>query len=299
MMNRETFTNNLILALHELLGDGYTITHEISTKNNDTKCEGILIKSEDSPLAPNFFIDPLYQDYLGGDNIFVISRRLVRSYHDEMERRRNFNFSYFIKAYDRIAFRLVNTALNRELLEALPHRDFLDLSIVYYIPIPMDDETFATCAITYDLMEQMSLTESDLYELASANTPRLLEGKFQSMESLLAELAEKFDIPVKHEGNSKSLMYVVTNKYGINGASTILYDGFLKETLGGLGYDKFLMLPSSVHECIFVPYYKDYILEDYFNVMVSQVNKKHVADHEILAGHAYIYNVATGLFTVA
>lgn len=299
MMNRETFTKTLINQLHELLGEGYTVKCEVISKNNGTRHEGILIKSDASPLAPSFYTEQLYQAYLDGESIFVISRKVVRAYHEETEKRKNFNFSYFKKAYDRVAFRLVNKEWNSELLEDVPHRNFLDLAIVYYIPIPFDDETYATCAITYDLMEQMELTEEELYELAVANTPKLFEGKFQPMGSLLCEMAERLGIPLNDFADSETLMYIVSNQKAMYGASAILYDGFLKKNLEGLGYDKLLILPSSVHECILIPYYKDFILVDYFNCMIRQINEEQVEAHEVLADHAFIYDLANDTITVA
>ncbi len=83
-------------------------------------------------------------------------------------------------------------------------------------------------------------------------------------------------------------MLTLTNKRRYNGAVCIYYPSVLKEVSETLNSD-LIIIPSSIHETIIVPYLGDGDVEC-CNNMIREVNKQHVAAEEVLSDHAYIYD---------
>lgn len=79
-------------------------------------------------------------------------------------------------------------------------------------------------------------------------------------------------------------MFVVTTHLGYRGAAAILDTEMLK---GRLGKGKYVMLPSSIHEVILVPYESDMNLNA-LKEMVMSINASMVADEEQLGNEAYL-----------
>ena len=73
-----------------------------------------------------------------------------------------------------IVFRLINTERNKEYLKDKPHREFLDLSIVYNIMYHSSIGTIVSQAITNEMAKSLELSEEQLFAYATVNTRRLL-----------------------------------------------------------------------------------------------------------------------------
>ena len=108
--------------------------------------------------------------------------------------------------------------------------------------------------------------------------------------------SDAFDEVLKPEGNEPD-MYVLTNKQGINGASTLYYPGCLKKLVRKLKTDKVIILPSSIHEVILIRWEADMEAES-INRMITEVNLNNVPEDEILSEHAYLYDKQTDKITI-
>ena len=86
-------------------------------------------------------------------------------------------------------------------------------------------------------------------------------------------------------------MYVCSNTSKINGAGVILYDGLLKEFADRVD-NNFYILPSSIHETLFIPDAGD-VDVNYLKQMVRDVNTTQVAPDEILSDNVYYYDRLT------
>ena len=110
---------------------------------------------------------------------------------------------------------------------------------------------------------------------------------YDSADALDEEMMETFfDMNVYED--SAFPMYVATNVFKMNGACILLYDGVLKKFAEKIGSD-FYILPSSVHEVIFVPANGDMDAR-YLIQMVKEVNATEVAPDEVLSDNVYIYH---------
>ena len=72
-----------------------------------------------------------------------------------------------------VLLKLIYTQDNVELLKELPHRDYLDLSIIYFLVTDKNDEMMKTVLITNEMLEKSNLTENQLYRMALSNTQKM------------------------------------------------------------------------------------------------------------------------------
>ena len=79
-------------------------------------------------------------------------------------------------------------------------------------------------------------------------------------------------------------MLVCTNEQSVFGASVILYDDFVKQFKN----QKIIVLPSSIHEVIVIPY-TEKLLEE-VRGWVAQVNYEVVDTTEQLSNNVYVYD---------
>lgn len=81
-------------------------------------------------------------------------------------------------------------------------------------------------------------------------------------------------------------IYVLTNSRGYLGASALLYKNVLPAFSKKMGTDLYI-LPSSIHEVILLPVQgqKKELLQD----MVEEINRKELANEDILSNTVYQY----------
>ena len=86
---------------------------------------------------------------------------------------------------------------------------------------------------------------------------------------------------------------VITNNSGIKGASSILNEELMKNISKKGHTNKFVLLPSSIHEVLLVPVAEkpsDLEMKDY-NEIVMEVNTQEVSENERLSDHAYYIEI--------
>ena len=208
----------------------------------------------------------------------------------------------FSTAKENIVFQLINTEQNREMLKNMPSREFQDLSVVYRWVIANDENGMQSAVVTEGLANQLGLNEEELFKLAAENTRRINPPVVKSMNDIMKEMFLKDGMPpemiemmiadIPPEGT----MYVVTNKSGINGASSMLYEDKLFELATKLDSDLYIM-PSSIHETICVSTSMGNPEE--LAAMVAEVNMTNVELNERLSNQVYFYDKDLRKLTMA
>lgn len=134
-----------------------------------------------------------------------------------------------------------------------------------------------------------------MYQLAEHNTPELLPIEIKSMDDVMREVLIK---QMGEEGCEEVLeeleqiqgappLYVMSNISGINGASSMLTGGVLKEFADSQKAD-LVILPSSVHEVLLIPREEGLDFEELFQ-MVRSVNETTVPEVDRLSDQVYQY----------
>ena len=144
---------------------------------------------------------------------------------------------------------------------------------------------------------------NELYRIAKNNTQKRYKGSVFNMIEIMGEIISHnvdniepnivddfFEMNFTYEDNMIP-MFVATNNKKVNGAGVILYEGLLKTFAKKIGSD-FYILPSSIHEVIFVPANGDMDVR-YLIQMVKEVNATEVSPSEVLSDNVYKYHADT------
>lgn len=188
----------------------------------------------------------------------------------------------------KIYAKLINAEHNKEMLETVPHRRFLDLAVVYYVSFEGEDgQRNSMEQVSNKFMALWGKDEEILYQTAMENMRAAGEAVFVSMETVIKQIYPKADIPEEVKDYDAG-MYILTNKSKEYGASELLDRSTLQMIADKVG-DKFIILPSSIHECIIL---RMHSVPEYEKLaeMVQEVNDTEVREEERLSYHVYVYS---------
>lgn len=303
--NITAFTERIITQLQKTFPK-YNVYVSNVTKNNDTSITGVTVAPHPTGLAPIIYMEPYFEKMQQNYPFERIMKDIITSVQETIDcnvlKEINYkNMQDFNKVKNRICYKLVNTALNRNTLEKLPHRDYLDLSIIYYILLNANATETISARVTNELMQHWNINEETLFELASKNTPKINRGVVMTMDTVLKQTSAKYE---KHKNfdfdKSKPTfpmvpLYVATTWDKSYGAAVLLYKDVLKTIGAKIG--SLCIIPSSVHEFIFTPYGKN-SAEDVNNI-IRTVNQNELKPNEILSYNCYHYNAETDELTIA
>ena len=301
MITIEVFTEIIKSEMEKIYSSKCKVDVLNVVKNNGLHLTGITICNRESNMAPTIYLDGYFADYKDGRTMENICKEIVQVY-EKNKVQKDFSLEQvtdFKNVKDRICFKLVNREKNAELLADTPYVEYQDLAIVFYILISKDKNGITSITVRNSLMDMWGMDADILYHLAKKNTQRLFRGRVSSMMEVMAEiigdsadaLEEEmveafFDMDVYED--SAFPMYVATNIFKMNGACILLYDGVLEKFAEKIGGD-FYILPSSVHEVLFVPANGDMDAR-YLIQMVREVNATQVAPDEVLSDSVYMYH---------
>ncbi len=144
------------------------------------------------------------------------------------------------------------------------------------------------------LMKEWGVDEDRLYKDMMANMEASDDTELSTIESVLGEM-DTFLLPVEKE---PTYLYIATNKSRYLGAVKLLDKKFLKEAAAKFGSD-FMILPSSIHELLFLPLHEDMAPALHLAQIVKEVNDYVVSEEEILSYKIYRYSDADGTVTIA
>ena len=298
----DLFADVVKAGLEEAHPECCVMVHKV-TKNNNLVLTGISIRSREVNLAPTIYMDGYYNDYKNGRPVMEIIAEVERAY-DTYKVEQDFDVNSitdFNHVQDKICYKLVNRDKNKELLSDAPYLPFHDLAVIFYVVVSEDRVGTGTVTVHNHLMEMWGNPDiKELYRIAKNNTQRRYKGRVSNMMEIMGEIISYsadnvdsdvvdafFEMDSVYEDNMMP-MFVATNNKKVNGAGVILYDGLLRTFAEKIGGD-FYILPSSVHEVLFVPANGD-IDARYLIQMVKEVNATEVSPDEVLSDNVYMYH---------
>lgn len=301
----DLFSEVVKAGLEETHPECSVMVHKV-TKNNNLVLTGISIRSREVNLAPTIYMDSYYNDYKDGRPVSEIIAEVERAY-DAHKVEQDFDVNSitdFNHVQDKICYKLVNRDKNKELLSDAPYLPFHDLAVIFYVVVSEDRVGTGTVTVHNHLMEMWGNPDiKELYRIAKNNTQKRYKGRVSNMMEIMGEIISHsadnvdpdvvdafFEMDSVYEDNMMP-MFVATNSKKVNGAGVILYDGLLRSFAEKIGGD-FYILPSSVHEVIFVPANGDMDAR-YLIQMVKEVNATEVAPDEVLSDNVYMYHADT------
>lgn len=258
-------------------------------KNNGVVLYGITIYTEGCNIMPTLYLESYYEDYKNGKPIKDVACEFMREYERSLINE-NINIDFF-EDYEQVkpllGYKLLNADMNKDLLQEVPHKRYLNLAIVCYCNIVDDRIGKGTILIRNEHLDIWGIKAEQLIEDAMrsikvTNPPELI-----NMADLLREL---YDEPGQLI-YGKIPMWVLTSKNRQFGAAAIVYGNWL-EYIADVIEEDYYVLPSSIHEVIILPKKHAMDKDDLVN-MVREINEEQLDTEELLANNVYFYNIDT------
>ncbi len=293
----EEFKENILEKIRDFYGESADVDTIKINKNNGLSYEGIRIlhRGAEHKIFPLIRLDALYEAYSSSEMDMeecvkkVCSEsetnEITESMEDFVKRIRNWDF--IRKSIYPI---LLTTKDNGELLEKLVSVPMLDLSVAYIIRMKIEDGTSGNIKITRQIFDEFKISPEELHRQAMENLKK--DGYvFCEIEALMLKILniERFETE-QEDDEERIKAYVLTNASGTYGAAGILNEELLRQFAGDQDY---FILPSSIHETIFVPA-TDMSDKETFDNMVAETNSTVVDVEERLSDHCYFYDGGTG-----
>ena len=172
-----------------------------------------------------------------------------------------------------------NVEANADVLTKVPYRLVQeDIAMVYKIVIKEDHNGGATAMIDNELLEHWGISESELHDVAIANSMRDYPLNIESMSEICGIYDENAPINLVVHDSSRSQLV---------GAATLFYPGSLEMIAASVG-SGFTVIPSSTQEFLIFDE-KGPCSAAELNEIVKTVNQTLDAGM-ILSNHAYHYD---------
>ena len=298
-MKIEDFMEKVKNSVIEKLGKEYQVTVCKSDKNNGVVCTGLRVQKNDCSVAPLIYLDEHFRQYKNGNTTlssivkYVVKESRKKSPCVDIQQ-----YLIYENIRKNVVYRLVNTESNRDLLEDIPHLEFLDLSIIFRCLVTQEDIGSASILIHNVHMKLWDITIQELYQDAVMNTPRLEEYEIKSMTEVMREIMTEENSDgsgqdaYMEEFSDSVPLYVLSNKNRIEGAGCMLYPDLMKDFSDTIG-SSFYIIPSSVHESLLLPPKEDVQGGEIRN-MIKEINDTQVSIEERLSYSLYYYDKDEG-----
>lgn len=257
MLSYEEFKTEVIARFMDYMGSDYQ-DYELEVmpvKKRGVELDGFVIgragESKYISVRPTLYFNDMYKRYLKTGNI----EKEIR--HAAMAMKNGISYGKTLKgkldyknAGESIIFQLVPREGNSSLLNDVPHRDFLDMAVIYRWAVSIERSGISSTIIDNDLARIMGYTEEQLFDHAFDNTLRLLPPSLKDMDDVVEEMMIErgFSDPEienyrLHDSDDEK-MYILSNSITHFGANLVLYDDILYNIACELGSELYLMMPS-------------------------------------------------------
>ena len=263
--------------IEELTNRGFIVSEQTCIKNGIEKKGVSVKKTEEDRIAPTLYLEEIVRD-AEEKNLFLseVVDRLVSLVSKEFTFDIDKLFSSdYIESHVRIGVQKEGT---EDLLKRTS--SFEGIEEYLYIADENEGEGFSI-KLKPEMAKKAGLSESHLFEVAEKNN--LEEFTAKPLMDIISQMIGGETIPE----DEVAPMYVLSNKSNIKGASAMLDKKGIGELADRIGVHEFVLLPSSIHECILVPKVGGVDLEMFEN-MVKEVNATTVDPLERLVDRAYL-----------
>lgn len=316
-MEIQKFTEKTMKALKEYYGEEAEIKKHTIQKNNGILLHGICVLQEEKNIAPMIYLNVFLERYQEGENFGDLIKEMIR-FTEESQITDNFDMDFFMNYENvkrKLVIRLVHLEKNKELLKQVPYIKFQDLAIVCHCLLVTEEIGIGTILIHKEHLNVWKIKEEELFQDALKNSPALEPYHilkmsdmiknilYDSVEKKIDEICGEYicdkelllestlENMVKEIEERQVHMYVLTNERRFYGAACLAYPNIL-EIIAQKLQDDFYILPSSVHEIIFIA--KKECPDSFsLNKMIEEVNKTQVEEEEWLSDHTYLYQRKT------
>lgn len=259
------------------------------TKNNGVEKTALVIKNLGGNVEPCIYLEEYYRQFMKGYATVsdVVNHILLICKENEIEEGYMLDI---LTQYSSVAIsirgRLINTKMNTELLDEVPHRSILDLSLIYTIEIHTRSG-IGNILIKKEHLALWEVTEEELFVQLQKNMEVEDKGAVRNIDQYLIK-----ELGVPEEEILRDHLpeiYVLGYKGKNYGAVEVLNQKTI-EKAEEIYHGSFYVLPSSVHELILLPEDTVKMELDQLAEMVSVINESIVGKSDVLSSHIYFYD---------
>ena len=294
-MDIEKFAEVIKDSVKKRLGKDYQVTICNMNKNNCVAYIGLSVKKNGQSVAPVVYLNEHFQHYTKGNGTLPeIADYIAGTVKMESPRIDIQKFLNYESVKGKVVYRVINTERNKELLEDLPHIEYMDLSIIFKVLVSQNYQGVASILVHNVHMKLWDITVEELYKDAEENTQKLEKYELKSMEKVMREIMEtenpdEYNPDECMEGFAGSVpMYVLSNRSKIEGSSCMLYPDVIMNFSDAVDKDLYI-IPSSIHELLLLPTQNKDDGEQ-IKKMIQEINDTQVKPEEILSNSLYYYN---------
>ncbi len=258
---------------------------------------GISFKKGDSIVEANLNMNSAFQAYEAGRPFQDIVSEVKEHIMESMDRVPAFDIRA-LNNYETMKSKLMMEIIpqkgNEERLSGIPHQKIEDMALIYRLDMGDSTGGKMTSIITNQQLEAFSITAEQLHKDALEIAPVTHPASLRSMQEVMAEM---MGMEPEEAMAEEPMMLVATVEGSFMGASVIQYPGFMEQAAERIGGD-FFVLPSSIHEVLFIP---DDGKADFHDLqdMVRTINETQVAPAERLSDNVYRYDKTDKVFEMA
>lgn len=308
-MSKKDLMEEMKNMVQKAFGDDFYISLETVKKNNGLTKNAVNIRKSDQPIASVIYIDQvlgLIKD--GSTGLQDAVNEIVEMYEKQsteitmngaagiMESLKKENI------LKKVVYRLINREKNREKLAYVPHRDFLDLAVVYCMEENKAGGLQYSVMLDDALCYSLGISLAELEEASEQNT-QARGFTVQTMDDIIRQSvsedmgATPSETPgVSMRGPARPDMWVFTSISKAYGAPILLYQKYFEDVAVGLNDDLYIM-PSSIHELICIP--AAGVNPGDLRTIVREINSTQVAVEDVLSNNVYLYRKETGVISIA
>lgn len=290
MMDFNNFMEYVQSEIRNYLGEEYKnvgVLVNSTLKNNDVCFTGMTIRKDNLPVSPKLYLEPYFYLYATGTALETVMERMagnIRNAYASMPLNLSTEqFKQWEYVRNSIFPVLVNYERNRKMLESCPYTKLEDLAVIYRYFVSEGTDVVASALITNSLLDYWSIDTPVLHEQAMSN--RVFEPDFLPLQSVIQQMGF-----TQEEEYEESFPYVITNKPRINGAAALLDRAHMEYVCRTMKSRKLYVLPSSVHECLVMPYDENVSVYD-LQLLVRSANHEEVKAEEFLSDNVYVYDL--------
>lgn len=295
MLNYESFKESVVERILEFMPSEYADYEvrvgSVKKVNRTLDCLNLIPKENKEWIStPNVYIDYMYEEFKSHGSMEKILEKIAYIIDYSFKNLKPEPISKNISELRHtLIMILINSKQNMEMLKSVPHKKFLDLSIIYKCLVPTGNGEIGSILVDYQFMKNLNLTEEEIYETAKYNTEKLLPTKIKKLDDIIGEM---IDNKIEESSN----LFVISNDMGVNGAINMTYEEQLHNLATNLKSNLYI-LPSSIHEVIAVS--SEFEDINYLTELVKNVNTQEVAIEERLSYNVYCYDLKQRKISIA
>ncbi|MBQ9609770.1 MAG: hypothetical protein IJV15_10065 [Lachnospiraceae bacterium] len=262
-------------------------------KNNGIIYNGLVIKTDETGIAPTIYLEPYYKAYKNGMNMEDIMSNIRDEYAASLKnaKKAEQQIQYISEYKERVFIKVVNYEKNKEELASCPYIPFHDLAITFRYMVFKDNSGMSSVLVTNRLTKEWNIDTRELYNQAYENTKKIFPPVIKRLDDVLFNGLEEYIGNAVYSG-----FYLLSSDCGLNGSVYIIYKDFLSDFSKKNECD-FYIIPSSVHELILVKS-KAECNPDNLRLLIKDVNELLVPGVDFLSDNIYYFSISDGLHII-